>query len=341
LNSRESAHRLAALTSRWHAGREELVKRSVITAAWRIAACVLAVSLVACGGGSSNDESGDPTRDKLAQILARGTLVEYFEPDYPPQSQNVEGATRPADTKCTETQLTAPEVTGYDNEVTKLIADELGVEACFVSPTWTEVTGGNWGDRWDIAYGSGSINVDRMARLYMTQPYYAVPNRYFVAKDSPYRTPSDLDGKKIGACAGCSHELYLKGELAIPSIDVVLDVRNPQIVTYETEEPGLVAAAKGEIDAFLAADPVGAARVEEGLALRPLDAISFTYYPSGFVDKSSGLSSAAFIQRINEIVQGFQADGTLKELSQRWFGTDYASEAANFDIDAIEQEAVE
>lgn len=305
--------------------------------AWFVV-CVLAVGLVACGGNSGDEAAGDPSKDKLAQILARETLVEYFEENYPPQSINVEGAMRPADTRCADNQLTAAEVTGYDNEIAKLIAEELGVEACFVAPTWTEVTAGNWGDRWDIAYGSGSINTDRMERLYMTQPYYAVPNRYFVAKDAAYMTPGDLDGKRIGACTGCSHELYLQGDLAIPGIDVVLDVKHPKIVTFETEGPGLEAAAKGEIDAYLAADPVGKARIEEGLALRPLDRIAFTYYPSGFVDKSSGLSSAAFVARVNEIVQGLQADGTLKALSEKWFGADYASEGANFDIEAIGQE---
>lgn len=298
---------------------------------------LLALGLGACGGGS-DEASGDPTTDKLAQILARGTLIEYFEQDYPPQSIEVEGATRPAETKCASNQLTAPEVTGYDNEIAKLIAAELGVEACFVAPSWTEVVAGNWGDRWDIAYGSGSINADRMERLYMTQPYYAVPNSYFVATGSPYETPNDLDGKRIGACTGCSHELYLRGDLAIPSVDVVLDVQDPEIVTYETEGPGLVAAADGEIDAFLAADPVGNARIEDGLALRQLDEIAFTYYPSGFVDQNSGFSSAAFVERINGIVQGLHADGTLRELSEEWFGTDYASEGANFDIEAIGQE---
>ncbi len=296
--------------------------------------------LSACGGsdGSDGGASADPSKDKLAQILSRGTLVEYFEPDYPPQSMNVTGATRLAGTKCDDNQLTAAEVTGYDNEITKLLAKELGVEACFVSPTWTEVTGGNWGDRWDIAYGSGSINTDRMERLYMTQPYYAVPNRYFVAQGSSFQTPSDLDGKTIGSCASCSHELYLRGELEIPTIDVVVDVENPKIVTYETEPPGLAAAAKGEIDAFLAADPVGQASVDAGNDLRRLDEIAFTYYPSGFVDKSSGLEVKAFVDRVDEIVQGFLADGTLKALSIKWFGQDYASEAANFDIDAAGQD---
>jgi polar amino acid transport system substrate-binding protein len=111
---------------------------------------LLTLSLVALmiGACGSDDDSGsgkvttkasaaDPAKDKLAQIRARGTLVEYFEPDYPPQSIAVKGATRPADTKCADNQLTAAEVTGYDNEVPKLIAEKLGVEACFVSPSWT------------------------------------------------------------------------------------------------------------------------------------------------------------------------------------------------------------
>ena len=316
----------------------DLVLRALVVAA-------VALALVGCGGSDAEEAgregtapaAGDPSQDKLAQIVARGTLIEYFEPDYAPQSMNVVGAQRPADTKCAANQLTAAEVTGYDNEITKRLAKKLGVEACFVSPQWTEVTAGNWGDRWDIAYGSGSINADRMERLYMTQPYYAVPNRYFVAADSPFQTPSDLNGKRIGSCADCSHELYLKGELEIPTVDIELNVENPQIVTFEDEGPGLAAVAKGKIDAFLAADPVGRANIKNGAKLRPLDEIAFTYYPSGFVDKSSGLSARAFVARVNEIVRGFQSDGTLKRMSVRWFGQDYASAAAEFDVEALGQ----
>ena len=310
-----------------------------------VSAALLATAAGACGssGSDSGQPAGervaerDPAKDKLAQIQARGTLVEYFENDYPPQSMRVKGATRPAGTKCADNQLTAAEVTGYDNDVPKLVAKQLGVEACFFAPTWTEVTAGNWGDRWDIAYGSGSINADRMKRLYMTQPYYAVPNMYFVAKGSRYREPADLDGKQIGACADCSHELYLKGTLEIPTKPVTLNVDDPKVVTFEAEGPGLAAVAKGRIDAFLAADPVGRARIKEGAALREIPDVAFTYYPSGFVDKNSGLEARGFVQRVNGIIQGFHADGTLKRLSLKWFGEDYASAAADFDVDALDQ----
>lgn len=301
---------------------------------------VVVAALTACGssGNGGNQAAGDSKTDKLAQISARGTLVGYHESDYPPQSMDVEGATRPADTKCADNQLTANQVTGFDNDTTKLVAKRLGVEACFATPTWTEVTSGNWGDRWDIVYGSGSINADRMQRLYMTQPYYAVPNYYFVAASSTARRAADLNGKRIGSCSSCSHEMYLRGDLAIPGVEITLNIKNPQVVTYETEGPGLVATAKGKIDAFLAAEPVGQAQIKEGLQLRRLPEVAFTYFPSGFVDKSSGLDSKAFTEKVNEIIQAAQADGTLKKLSAKWFRHDYISAAAAYDIGAIGQE---
>jgi polar amino acid transport system substrate-binding protein len=301
-------------------------------------ALVLAFGVAACGGGSDDQASGDPATDKLAQIQARGTLVGFFEPDYPPQSIVVEGATRPTDTKCGADQLTGAEVTGYDVEMTKLVAEGLGVEACFVSPQWSEVTNGNWGDRWDIAYGSGAITADRMERLYMTQPYVTSANRYFVRNDSSSRQIGDLDGKKIGACASCSQEAYLNGELEIPGVDVAVDVKDPQVVVYEVETPGLKALEKGEIDAFLAADQVGQGAIDEGAPLRALEGVAFTEYASGFVDKSSGLAASAFVAKVDEIVDGLHEDGALKALSQKWFKTDYASSAADFDLATLDQD---
>jgi polar amino acid transport system substrate-binding protein len=307
-----------------------------------IAVTALAVGITACGGSGDKAKStpaatGSPQQDKLAQIQARGTLVGYHEADYPPQSMDVKGAARPAGTKCAATQLTAKQVTGFDSDTTKLVAKGLGVEACFATPTWTEVTAGNWSDRWDIAYGSGSINEERMQRLYMTQPYYAVPNYYFVRPGSHARHAADLDRTTIGSCASCSHEMYLKGELVIPGVTVTLNVKSPKSVTYETEAPGLTAASKGKIDAFLAAEPVGKARIQEGVRLRELPEVAFTYYPSGFVDKSSGLDAKAFVAKVNAIIQRAQKDGTLKHLSLKYFAHDYITKAAGYDISGLGQ----
>jgi len=307
----------------------------------RMTVVLAAVGLLvgACGAAAAPSKAslGDPTKDKLAQVVQRGTLVGYAELDYPPQSIRVDGATRDPNTKCQPTEITAREVTGFDVETTKLVAKALGVEACFTQPSWTEVTAGGWSDRLDIAYGSGAINATRMAHLFMTQPYYYVPQRFLVAKDSTATKPSDLDGKKIGTCTSCTVESYLKGTLVIPGVDLVQKVKDPTLVGFETEKPGSDALAAGKVDAFLTAEPVAKEAIKEGKPLRLLDGEAFSMYPSGFVDKSSGLQVKAFVDRVDDIIRTAHNDGTLKAMSMKWFGADYTTPAGQFDLSKIGQ----
>ena len=279
----------------------------------------------------------DPATDQLGRILARGTLITYYEIDYMPQSDEVDGAVRASDTKCTQDQLTANQVTGYDSEVSKLVANGLGVEACFIRFPFEQVVAGNWGNQIDIAYSSGSLNADRMTRLYVTQPYYSTPNLFFVKADSPFQTAQDLSGKEVGSCSACSHELYLKGELEIPGVDMVLEVEDPILVGYETERPGLEDVAAGKLDAFLCGQAVGEELIAEGKPLRGLKKSAFDIYPSGFIDKSSGYNPVAYVSRVNEIVRALHANGTLKALSLEWFKVDYATKAGAFDLSATGQ----
>jgi ABC-type amino acid transport substrate-binding protein len=297
------------------------------------------VMVGACGGTSASPpSSANPTTDKLAQIQARGTLVGYAELDYPPQSIRVADATRLEPTKCLANQLTGPEVTGFDIDTHKLVAEALGVEPCFVSPQFSEITAGSWGDRWDIAYASGAINGGRMEVLWMTQPYYYIPQVFLVPEDSQAQVPSDLDGKTIGTCTSCTVEAYLQGTLVIPGVELVQKVKDPVLAGYETEFPGIDDLAAGRIDAFLVAEPVAKQAIAEGRALRILEEPAFSMYPSGFVDKSSGLSVKAFFDRVNEIIQSAHADGRMKALSIEWFETDYTTPAGAFGLSALEQE---
>ena len=304
------------------------------------AACV-AIVVIACGPGTgaagSASASADPTKDKLAQVLARGTLVLATDLDYAPQSFAVKGATRAATSKCGPNQLTAPEVTGYDAETGKLVAAVLGVEPCFVSVPFNQVIAGNWGDRWDVAWGSGALTASRMKALYVTQPYYSTPANYFVLASSAYKTPAELSGKQIGACSGCTHELYLRKTLSLPGTTLTVDVTDPKIVTFANEVPGLQAVADGKIDAFLCSQPVGVAAIADGKPLRQLDETAFFTQKTGYVDRGLTLAPGPFLDRIDGAVRDLHAQGKLKALSIDFFKTDYATPAATFDLATIDQ----
>ena len=301
----------------------------------------VAIVVAACGAGTgstgSTAPSADPAKDKLAQVIARGTLVLATDLDYAPQSFSVKDATRAATTKCSPNQLTAPEVSGYDAETGKLVAAAMGVEPCFVSVPFDQIIAGNWGDRFDVAWGSGALTAARMKTLYMTQPYYSTPANYFVLASSKYKTPADLSGKQIGACAGCTHEQYLRKTLTLPGETLTVEVTDPKIVTFANEVPGLQAVADGKIDAFLCSQPVGAGAIADGKPLRQLDKVAFFTQKTGYVDRGLTLAPGPFLDRVDGVIRDLHSQGKLKALSIQFFKTDYATPAAAFDLATIDQ----
>jgi len=279
--------------------------------------------------------------DLLATILARGTLVISTDPAYPPQSMLVEGGKRAEGTKCASDQHSASELTGFDIDASVEIAKRLGVEPCFFTPDWTLITGGSWADRWDISVGSMTITPERMGKLYFSQPYYTTPAAFFVYKDNTtYTQPSDLSGKKIGACTGCTYDSYLQGSLSIPGETIDFVVKDAQFTGYETDINALQDLALGDgvrLDAVLTAQPTGAGVVADGLPLKQLgDPVFFEYLAAAF-DKSGSKDPISFIEKVNELIQQMHADGTLLKLSQQWYMTDLTSAAAKFDITQLKQ----
>jgi len=176
-----------------------------------------------------------------------------------------------------------------------------------------------------------------MEKLYVTQPYYTTPANFFVKKDSPYQTPADLSGKQIGACSGCTHEQYLRKTLALPGETLTYAVTDPKIVTYASEPPGLDAVAAGKIDAFLCSQPVGAEAITKGGDLRMLDTPAFYTYKTGYIDRSMTLAPQAFLAAIDGAIRDLEASGELKTASQKYFGTDYVTAAAAFDMAKVNQ----
>ena len=307
------------------------------------------IAVAACGGGGASGAvtgppsaatapSGDPTKDKLALVMARGTLVLSTDPDYAPQSFVVKGATRASSTTCAPNEMTAPEVSGYDTETGKLVAAELGLEPCFVTEPWAQIIAGGWGDRWDVAWGSGALTASRMKVLYMTQPYYTTPANYFVRTDSTYQVATDLAGKQVGACAGCTHEQYLRGTLTLPGETLTYPVKDPKIVTFASEVPGLQALQDGKIDAFLCSQPVGAAAIADGAPLRMLKEPAFTTEKVGYADRGSTLAPGPFLDRIDAAVAALHQSGKLAAMSKQWFGVDFATAAGTFDLGSVGQQ---
>ncbi len=279
--------------------------------------------------------------DKLAEVLARGTLVIATDADYAPQSKLLSEVHPLSDTKCSPVQYTANQMVGFDVNVAVEIARRLGVEPCFVTPPWSQLVAGSWGDNWDVHVGSVAITKDRMKALYFSQPYYATPTVILVHKDNTiYKEPEDLSGKRIGVCVGCTFEAYLKGNLQLPGQQIEYRIRNAQIVGYENEEPAIRDLSAGDgikLDAVMTILPKAIQTMEAGAPVKIMGKPLWFAYASVSFDRSSRRGQSRFVEEISRIILELHADGSLRRWSMEFQEIDLTHEAARFDLSAINQ----
>ena len=278
-----------------------------------MAALVLGLVLAAsaCGGGD------DEASDLLAAIEDKGVLTVSTDPAYPPQSELNE------DTGKYE---------GFDIDVATEIADRLGVDIAWEAPAWDTIISGNWNGRWDISVGSMTITPERAEVLHFSPPYYFTPAAYAVHKDNTTITDvGGLNGKKIGVCGGCTYDLYLQDKLNIALDEsgepekVSSEVTDPQIKTYDTDSTAIQDLALGDgrrLDAVISALPTLEAAIEAGSPIKIVPDDLYYEPLAVAVDRNSELDPTSLVDKISEIVQEMHDDGTLVELSNKWYKTD-------------------
>jgi len=281
------------------------------------------------------------SRDLLTAVINNGTLVIATDYDYPPQSQIKEGEARLEETRCNMTQYTANQMDGFDVDVGSEVARRLGVEPCFVTPAWSQIVGGNWGDRWDVNVGSMAITSERMEMLYFTQPYTTGAAVLFVHQDNQtFQAPGDLSGKRIGVCTGCAYESYLRHTLEIPGQTIDFQIQNARIIGYDTDISALADLALGDganLDAVLTDPDTGSQAIRDGLPIKQLGDFVYHDYVSIAIDKKSSRNPLPLVESVSQIIAAMHTDGTLSQLSQQYYGGDFTVAAAAFDLQPLEQ----
>lgn len=287
------------------------MSRAVAAVVTVVTVLALALAVTACGGG---DESAS---DLLASIEDKGVLTVSTDPAYPPAS---------------ELNKDTGEYEGFDIDVAKEIAKRLDVDIAWEAPAWETIISGSWNGRWDISVGSMTVTPERAEVLHFTPPYYFTPAAIAVHEDNTSITDvSGLNGKTIGACGGCTYDLYLQDKLNVSpdesgeSVKIESPVTDPTIKTYDTDSTALQDLALGDgrrLDAAISALPIIQGAIDSGSPIKVVGKDLYYEPLSVAVDKSSQLDPTSLVDRISEIIEEMHDDGTMIELSEKWYGTD-------------------
>jgi polar amino acid transport system substrate-binding protein len=210
------------------------------------------------------------------------------------------------------------------------VGRRLGVKVRFVTPDWDLITAGKWGKRWDLSVGSMTPTKERKQVLLFTMPYYSSPAQFAVHKDNTtIKTLEDLEGKTIGVAGETTNERYLQRNLEIEDVQVVFPTWEPgEIRTYPTDANAIEDLALGDgvrLDAVFTSRQTLAEAIRAGCGSGcPIKMLGDPpyYEPLCFALDKSRPNQETFLAKLNEIIRSMYDDGTLVNLSMKYFHTD-------------------
>jgi peptide/nickel transport system substrate-binding protein len=188
------------------------------------------------------------------------------------------------------------------------------------------ITAGSWGGRWDVSIGSMTPTETRAEVLWFTDPYYYTPASFAVHKDNTtVATVEDLSDKTVGLGTATTYEAYLEGTLAIMGGEIMYSPpAGIKVQPYSTDAEAIEDLSLGDgvrLDAVMSAQPTIQNAIVSGMPLKYVGTPAF-YEPLAFsLDKGRGPSDM-ILGKLNEIIAAMHADGTLTQLSIKWYGID-------------------
>lgn len=284
------------------------MKKRVLCAA---IASMMVLSMAACSSGStaattaetkaSEAEtttvaaSSEKAEDATAAGTEGGTLIVGFDQDFPPMGFLGDNG----------------EYTGFDLELAQEVAKHLGLEYQAQPIAWDakdmELESGNIDCIWN-----GFTMTGREDDYTWTKPYMANTQVFVVRNDSGIEGKDGLAGKVVECQADSSAESALKED---PDLTSTFG----QLLTTADYNTAFMDLEQGSVDAIAMDVIVAGYQIKQRNADFTIldDSLSAEEYGVGFKKGNTELRD-----KVQATLEDMAKDGTMKEISEKWFGED-------------------
>jgi cystine transport system substrate-binding protein len=269
-------------------------------------ATVMAATLTLSGCGSEtakkNEQQTAPAAqettastdaaDDLDRILAAGVITIGTEGTWPPMTYHDE----------------AGELTGFDVEVAKAIAEKLGVKAEFVETDWDSLIAGLGVGRFDIIVNEVTPTEERKQTYDFSDPYTYVYDVVITKEDNnDISTMEDLKGKKTSNTISSTHAQ-------------IAESYGAEVIAVDTFEASIEMVLQGRADATINGELV----FNDYITQKPDSGLKIAAYNKEAISTAIPVRKGQdrLREAINKALEELKNDGTFNEISMRYFGKD-------------------
>ncbi len=224
---------------------------------------------------------------KLREILDRGKILVGTEAAYFPMEYLDERGN----------------FMGFDIDLAKEIAQDLGVEVEFKNIPWAEILDSVKEGKVDMIISAITITPERAEVLSFSDPYFNAGQVVVVQKDSLIEEVKDLQGKILGVQEGTTSEAEAK-RLTDPSL----------VKSYANYDLAKEALFQGEIEAIIIDYPAGVGMVAKEEKLK----IAGEPFTQEFYGVAVQKGQDVLLSKINQTIRRLKQTGELKILEEKW-----------------------
>ena len=254
-------------------------------------------SAAASGAASSAASTG--AADQLAAIQANGKLVVALEGAWQPWSYHDESDT----------------LVGYDVEVSRAIAEKLGVEPEYVESDWDSLFAGLDAGRFDIVCNGVEVTDERAKTYDFTTPYGYIHTALAVRKDNEdIKSFEDLDGKLVANALEGSNGKLAKSygaELTPAGLAEAMTLLKDHRADAQIEDQIVMAL-------YLEGKPDMKQYVKQVAFYEPADITEMQ------VAGCFRIADKELVEACNQALADMKADGTLYDLAVKYLSQDVA-----------------
>ena len=272
---------------------------AVLAAAGALSACGGSSSTAAGAADSASSAASGQPADRLEAARQRGTLIVALEGAWSPWCYHDDTDT----------------LVGYDVEVSRAIAEYLGLEPEYVEGEWDGLFAGLEAGRYDIVCNGVEVTEERAKSYDFSEPYAYIHTALAVREDNTDITSfEDLAGKTT---ANSIASTYM----------TLAESYGAEVLGVDTLDETIQMLLAGRVDATLNAD----VSFYDYLNVHPDAAFKLVAETPDAsrvcIPVRKGGESDTLLAAVNEAIDALRADGTLAEISEKYFGSDISSEA--------------